>query len=138
MDPRQRSQATTGLLLIGLGLLFLFQRLSLFPNLEFHRLWPVFLLMLGAAKFFAPNEDGRRGGGAWLMFIGVLFLLHTYDVFRLSDSWPLFIVAGGVSVLLGRGNAKAGTVEPRLEARAESGSGPAPVAQPADGDSHGR
>jgi Domain of unknown function (DUF5668) len=137
MDPRQRSQVTTGLLLIGLGLLFLFQRLSLLPHLEFHRLWPLFLLVVGVAKLFAPGEDGRRGGAAWLIFIGLLFLLHTYDVFRLSESWPLFIVAGGVSMLFGRSPVKAGAVEPRQGGRAESAPGAAPIAQPADGDSHG-
>jgi hypothetical protein len=35
------------------------------------------------------------------MFVGALFLADTFHVLSLSQSWPLFIVAGGVSILLG-------------------------------------
>jgi hypothetical protein len=35
------------------------------------------------------------------MFLGSLFLAHTFRVLTLDRSWPLFIVAGGVSILLG-------------------------------------
>jgi hypothetical protein len=102
MNRKQTSQVATGLMLILLGLVFLGQRLDIVPNLDLMRVWPVFLLVTGLVRFFEPREDGRRGGGAWMIFLGVLFLLHTYDIFRLDDSWPLFIVAGGVSILFGR------------------------------------
>ena len=49
MDRKQRSQITTGLMLIVLGLIFLAQRLTLLPHFDLHRLWPVFLLILGFA-----------------------------------------------------------------------------------------
>jgi hypothetical protein len=32
----------------------------------------------------------------------VIFLLHTYGVLTLRDSWPLFIVATGASMLVSR------------------------------------
>jgi hypothetical protein len=32
----------------------------------------------------------------------VIFLLHNYDVLPLDKSWPLFIVAGGVTLLVHR------------------------------------
>ena len=138
MDRKQRSQITTGLLLIALGLILLAHRLALLPQMDLHRLWPVFLLILGAARVYAPGEDGRRGGGAWMIFLGILFLLHTYSVFRLSQSWPLFIVAGGVSILFGRGDVKVGgrTRPPRGdEAAASQGAAGVP---PVDGGTHGR
>jgi hypothetical protein len=112
MEPKQASQVTTGILLVALGLIFLAERLSLAPWLDFHRLWPVVLIVLGVGKLLEPRRDGRRGGGAWLVFLGGLFLLHTYDIMTLSQSWPLFIVAGGVSILLGRRRSDAAPVEP--------------------------
>ena len=38
--------------------------------------------------------------GLVLIFIAGIFLAHNYDVMRLRDSWPLFIVGAGLSVLL--------------------------------------
>jgi hypothetical protein len=38
------------------------------------------------------------------MFLGALFLAHTYRILTIDRSWPLFIVAGGVSILLGSRN----------------------------------
>ena len=139
MDRKQRSQMTTGLVLIALGLIFLAQRLTLLPHFDFHRLWPVFLVVLGLAKFLTPSEEGRWGGGAWLMFLGLLFLLHTYQIFRLSDSWPLFIVASGLSILFGRSSVQGGAVaQPRQDLAASVPIDAPPVAPVPEGDSHGR
>ena len=103
---RDGSHIVWGVLFIALGLLMLGDQLeiSLAPwgiRLNVGRLWPVILLVLGAARFVAGRAEGRRGGGYWLLFLGGLFLLHTYDVLRLTQSWPLFIVAGGVSIMFG-------------------------------------
>ena len=53
---------------------------------------------------FTQAFDRRHGGfgGLWFVFVGVLFLMHNYGVMTIAQSWPLFIVAGGGSILLGR------------------------------------
>ena len=135
MNRKQTSQVTTGLLLIVLGLIFLGQRLDVLPNLDLMRLWPVFLLVPGLVRFLEPSAEGRRSGGAWMVFIGALFLLHTYDIFRLDDSWPLFIVAGGVSILFGRRDGVA--ARPQSDRRAGTDYAP-PGAPPAQGGSNVR
>lgn len=101
MDRNQASQITAGLVLVGLGLLFLGQRLHLISVVDITRLWPLILIAIGVARFFGPRMEGQPRGGAWLMFIGALFLADTFHVLSLSQSWPLFIVAGGVSIMLG-------------------------------------
>lgn len=104
MSSRQGSQIVFGILLIALGLMFLGERQQFFPEIDINisRLWPVILIIFGVGRFMAPREDGSHRNGLWLAFIGVLFLLNTYHIFRLRESWPLFIVAGGLSLAFGR------------------------------------
>ena len=45
-------------------------------------------------------------GGLTLVLTGAIFLAHTYRVVRLHDSWPLFIVIAGLSVMFGSHNRK--------------------------------
>ena len=104
MDRNQSSQVIAGVLLISLGLIFLAQRLDVISGLDISRLWPVILLVIGVGKFFGPRAEGQPRSGAWLMFLGVLFLAHTYRIVTIDRSWPLFIVAGGISILLGSRN----------------------------------
>jgi Domain of unknown function (DUF5668) len=135
MDRKQTSQMTTGLLLIVLGLMFLGQRPDLFPDIDLRRLWPMFLLVMGVGRLVAPAEGGRRSGGAWMVFLGVLFLLHTYRVLRLDDSWPLLIVAAGVSILFGRRNGL--TAQRRADRRALGADPVQPGTEQTHGDTHG-
>ncbi len=106
MDRKQRSQAMTGIVMITIGLIFLAERLQIAPGLDLSRLWPVFPIVFGIGRIITADEEERRRhgrfGGLWFVFIGVVFLMNNYGVMTISRSWPLFIVAGGVSILLGR------------------------------------
>ena len=88
------------MLLIALGVVFLGSELNFWGGIHLTRFWPYVLVALGAAFVLFPGEDGREGGW-WLILTGVVFLLHTHRVLSLRDSWPLFIVATGVSLLVG-------------------------------------
>lgn len=99
MDRRQSSQLTGGIILIALGVMFLSQRVWYLQDLSLHRLWPLFLIVPGAIRLLYPGEG--RGGGLWLLFVGGIMLMQTYDVLPLQRSWPLFIIMGGVSMLFG-------------------------------------
>ncbi len=138
MDRKQASQVTTGLMLIALGLMFLAERLFILPAVDLHRLWPALLIVFGLSRALAPARAGNRGGGAWLIFVGTMFLLHTYRVLRLDESWPLFIVAAGVSILLGPHGLKPRSVvsDPGPAAGAPSGLAPESPAPP-QSETHG-
>jgi len=84
------------------GVLLLAQRINILPDVAFHRLWPVVLIVMGLAQLIMPREDRKRSSGLTLLFIGGIFLMHTNDVLLLRDSWPLFIVVGGLSLIIGR------------------------------------
>jgi len=105
MDKEQKSQLSLGLVLIVVGLVFLAKQLHLISGLDVGRLWPLVLIVIGLARLGTPDEQGRRGRqGHMLLMVGSIFLLDTFRVLRLGDSWPLFIVAAGVTMLLSRGD----------------------------------
>ena len=94
-----------GAMLVVVGLVFLASNFEVMPEMHLARLWPVVLLFLGVLKLLTMGDDARWGGVALLM-IGGIFLAHNYRVVRLHDSWPLFIVMAGLSILFkaaGRG-----------------------------------
>lgn len=110
----ERAGIGTGILLITVGLLFMADRQGW---LSFIQLWPVILIVLGATMLVFPHEAApadietdRRGrrrrrsrvsGGIWMIFVGVLLLANQNHWLMFRDSWPLFIVAGGLSMIFG-------------------------------------
>ncbi len=87
-----------GAILIVIGLIFLGSNLLDQPEWHLGRLWPVILIVIGAGKMLFP-ECGSRVNGLPLVLVGSIFLAHNYGVISLRDSWPLFIVAAGISIL---------------------------------------
>ena len=101
MDRRQSSQFTTGLLIVSVGVILLVSQLDSTWGWNFGRLWPVVFLALAAGQ--VVNRDRENWGSAiWFLFLGGIFLMHTFRVLPLGDSWPLFIIAGGISMIVGR------------------------------------
>lgn len=98
-DDREQGRRVFGALLIVLGTLMLLSRLDLPGHWEFEGLWPVLLIVLGVGRFVSQRSDGRPGAGLGLALAGLIFLLHTQEVMSLRDSWPLFIVGAGLSIL---------------------------------------
>jgi hypothetical protein len=111
VDCKQASQITWGLVVVFIGLVMLAGQLDFGWN--FGRLWPVIFLFIGVGKFLTPDPESR-GSGLWFLFLGGLFLLHTFRVFTLSHSWPLFIVVAGLAMIFRRDRTKAhgGQVQP--------------------------
>ena len=106
---RDRNGIGAGIVLITIGLIFLADRQGYGG---FGSLWPLILIAMGASKFFSPSDDmssrperrcsrrDTRYGGVWLILVGVIFLLHQNHIWRINQTWPLFIVAGGVGIIL--------------------------------------
>lgn len=96
MDSKQASQVTTGLVVIAVGLMMLAGQFESGWAWDFGRMWPVIFIVIGVGKLF--SRDGWSSA-AWFLFLGGIFFLHTYRILSLRDSWPLFIVLAGVSMM---------------------------------------
>ena len=87
-----------GMIIMALGVALLLDRTGIIDGFGWRAFWPTVLIGLGLTKLAFPREDGRRDGG-WMLFIGVLLLLNQMRVLRFQESWPLFIVAVGVTIV---------------------------------------
>jgi Domain of unknown function (DUF5668)/B-box zinc finger len=124
LDPNQplpRNRFPAGALwLIGLGCLFLIGNSSLFHSFPVHRIFPFFLIGLGVWLFVRKMtdtgtslaDDGTPAyryrlfcalrSSVWVVLIGVLFLLDSFDILSWSHSWPLFIIVAGLMTIFRR------------------------------------
>jgi hypothetical protein len=113
-NPNKSGQVLTGVILIAIGAIFFADRLGWEWAWGWHptfaRLWPVILIAIGISRIMSgdgscsrPGLPSRRfGGGGWILVVGILMLLDQNRWLPLGKSWPLFIVAGGLSMLLER------------------------------------
>jgi hypothetical protein len=100
-QSRSGGQLFLGLLLIGMGLLFLADNLYNLDIGPIWRYWPFLLVLLGIQSLFNAADRDGIGGGVWLIFIGLWLYVSLNHVWGLgfSDSWPFLIIAWGVSVI---------------------------------------
>lgn len=95
-----------GVLVIGVGLVTLGERLDLFEPGYSGSGWPLVAVAVGFARLAAPcvdhqgRTDSRRLAG-WLLAIGTWGLLNEYRVMGLAytTSWPLLVVYAGVDMV---------------------------------------
>lgn len=98
MDSKQASHVTFGLVLVTVGLILFGDQLDLSWSWNMRRLWPAILVAVGIGNLLIREN---RGFGVWMLFVGGLMLLHTHRVVLIRDSWPLFIVAFGLGLVIG-------------------------------------
>ncbi len=96
-----RSELFFGLLIIVLGIIFLLSNLEVVEAGDVLRLWPVLLILLGAAKMYDAVTTSGRFFGLFFVALGALLLLDRLYIihFRLHDWWPLLLIVLGASLL---------------------------------------
>ncbi len=59
--------------------------------------WPMILVLIGLVTIFAPG--GSWGGGIFLIFLGIIFLLHSHGIYDISDLlWPALLMMVGIII----------------------------------------
>jgi len=121
--PECRTQASGrlifGLVVIGLGVLFLMDELGIMNASMVLRWWPVAMIGYGLMRLTGTLCRQQVTAGLIFTVIGGWFLLRTLGVFRLdvifTDFWPLILVIVGGAMVAGavrRSRAPAGAGEP--------------------------
>ncbi len=122
IDPTaSRNRFPVGaILLIGFGILFFFGSSGWFHGFPVQRIIPFLLIGTGVWVFIQKmtnsgqgiTDDGSPGyrlrlfralrGSIWIVLVGFLFLLDTFDILSWSHSWPLFIIIAGLMTIFER------------------------------------
>lgn len=116
MDSKQMrgSSVTVGLVLIVLGLFFFATTQGIIPgtwfNLNWEVIWPVMMIMLGAAIFVgALSRVGQPRAaaatfGSLVVLLGAFFFATTVGFISWEDQgrlWPIYPLTLGVALLIG-------------------------------------
>jgi len=97
------SQLVMGLILVGLGILFLLDRLEIIEASQVLRLWPAVLVVLGLMKLFQSRSTPGRFFGFILAGGGTLLLLNRIEyipvAFSFRDLVVLVLIGLGISFI---------------------------------------
>jgi hypothetical protein len=96
--PYDRASVTIGVLIMALGVALMLDRAGVIDAFGRSSFWPFVLICIGLVKLADRPANGPRQGG-WWVFFGGLLLLNSMHVLRFRDSWPLFLVAIGISIV---------------------------------------
>lgn len=105
MSERKRNRTDEnlffGLLLVGLGLIFLFDRIDIFDLHDAWQFWPFILVAIGLAKAFTAPTTEKVGGGLWLAFIGAWLYVSLQEVWDLGfrETWPALLIVWGIGIV---------------------------------------
>ena len=120
MPPLRNRFPTGAIWLIGLGAIFLIGNAGIFHSFPMHRLIPFFLIGLGVWLFIHKMtatgttlaDDGTAyyrmrlfsalRGSIWVILVGVMFLLSSFNILSWGKSWPLFIIVAGLMTFFER------------------------------------
>jgi hypothetical protein len=129
--PAPRNRFPAGAIwLIGLGAIFLIGNAGIFHHFPIHHLIPFFLIGLGVWLFIHKMtatgttlaDDGTAyyrmrlfsalRGSIWVILVGVMFLLSSFNILSWGKSWPLFIIVAGLMTFFERTAYNSATVAP--------------------------
>jgi hypothetical protein len=105
LEARERNKRAMagvfGVILIGLGAIFLLHNFGIVDAGRPGDWWPVVLIGFGLSSLVAPKEAGDAASGVAVIALGAFFLLRNFDVidWRFQDIWPAFLVLAGISLI---------------------------------------
>ncbi|MCL6602654.1 MAG: cell wall-active antibiotics response protein [Paenibacillus sp.] len=112
MKRRLTSQIIGGLVLIGIGAIFLLRQLGYTDfsiGYVFSNFWPVILIVMGVQRLLGTEDYGSKGSsfisGVFFLAIGIFFLGRNLDWFDITTSdffkmfIPVMLIGGGIYVI---------------------------------------
>lgn len=94
---------TFGLIVLGLGVLFMLDNLGWVSAREVLRWWPVPILAYGLARMVGWGARPHLPSGVLFTIIGSVLLLQSLQLLRTTvwDLWPLLLILLGISLVTG-------------------------------------
>lgn len=98
---RSHGASVVGIILIGIGLLYMLKNFNLLYIDSVWSHWPLIFVLIGTAKLFTMENKKHFGEAIWWIFIGAWLYISIRHVFDLSfsDTWPALIIAWGISII---------------------------------------
>ncbi|OYO27503.1 DUF5668 domain-containing protein [Janthinobacterium sp. PC23-8] len=99
--PDSPSQIILGVLVIGLGLVFLLDNLGLISVRYTFRFWPTILIIFGLLKIAQSRTRSGYVLGGLLVLLGATWTFRAMGLFYISWNmlWPLVIIGIGIAVV---------------------------------------
>jgi len=96
-----------GLVVAGVGVLFLLDNLHLLRIHDVWKFWPLFLIALGSAKLVDSPHPREKTLGAVMLIVGGIFLASNLGLFSWSvwQFWPVLLIGAGLMMLFNRSGA---------------------------------
>jgi len=94
---RSTLRVVLGALLVAAGTALLLERLGAMPPAWRDRIWPMLLIGYGLARMLEPRSQGRVG--LFFVLSGAWWLAGVSGWISLERTWPLLVVAIGVSMM---------------------------------------
>ena len=102
VEGRDRRRMIWGVVLIGIGIVLLLDRLGYAGVLPIGHWWPAIFFVIGLARLIAPETPRQIASGITFILLGLWFFAcnwHWYGLFY-RDAWPLLLVIVGGEMIL--------------------------------------
>lgn len=95
---RERRHLTRGLMLVGLGVLFLAVELGQVAWRDLRPYWPVLVALAGVVQLFSAADADDVGRGVFSLCLGGWLYAASQGLWELTyrNSWPVLLVAYGL------------------------------------------
>lgn len=99
----RRRHWITGLILIGLGSLFLLERLEYIDASAIQRYWPFIIALVGVGHIIDARDARHAARGGFLIFVAFWLYASIEHLWGLSfqTSWPMILIALGLTHIIG-------------------------------------
>jgi hypothetical protein len=97
---RFRSQILWGLVLIGIGAVFLFDRMDWVEIGQLWRYIPVLMVAFGVHQMLSSPAEKHFANGLWQVVLGAWLFAVFNHYLSFREGWPYLLIGGGIVMVV--------------------------------------